>query len=89
MPIQLNTPGWRIQRAGGTRGASMVAGADTVKIHGELVPVRAQVLEIDNLSAHADSNEMLSWLAHFKMPPKKLFITHGEPEAAYRRVKAS
>lgn len=69
-------------QAGGTRGASMVAGADTVKIHGELVPVRAQVLEIDNLSAHADSNEMLSWLAHFKMPPKKLFITHGEPEAA-------
>lgn len=69
-------------QAGGTRGANMVAGADSVKIHGEMVPVRAQIVEIDNLSAHADCNETMSWLSHFKTPPKKVFVTHGEPESA-------
>ncbi len=69
-------------QAGGTRGAAMVAGADAIKIHGEYVPVRAQVVQIENLSAHADSEEILDWLSHFQAPPKKTFITHGEPEAA-------
>ncbi|HJV52255.1 MAG TPA: MBL fold metallo-hydrolase [Noviherbaspirillum sp.] len=69
-------------QAGGTRGAAMVAGADAVKIHGEYVPVRAQVKQIENLSAHADSEEILDWLSHFQRPPRKTFITHGEPDAA-------
>ena len=34
-------------QAAGTRGAAMVAGADTIKIHGEYIPVRA---EVENLS---------------------------------------
>lgn len=69
-------------QAGGTRGASMIAGADTIKIHGEYVPLRAQVTQIDNLSAHADGEEILGWLAHFKRPPQCTYITHGEPAAA-------
>lgn len=69
-------------QAGGTRGASMIAGADSIKIHGEYVPLRAQVKQIDNLSAHADGDEILSWLSHFSAPPKQTFITHGEPPAA-------
>lgn len=69
-------------QAGGTRGASLVAGEDTVKIHGEHVPVRAEVARIDNLSAHADYTEVLGWLEFFEMPPKRTFITHGEPAAA-------
>lgn len=69
-------------QAGGTRGASMIAGVDSIKIHGEYVPLRAQVKQIDNLSAHADGDEILSWLSHFLAPPKQTFITHGEPAAA-------
>lgn len=69
-------------QAGGTRGAAMVAGAEAIKIHGEYVPVRAQVTQIENLSAHADGDEILDWLSHFKSPPRKTFITHGEPDAA-------
>ncbi|KIF79897.1 MBL fold metallo-hydrolase RNA specificity domain-containing protein [Noviherbaspirillum autotrophicum] len=69
-------------QAGGTRGAAMVAGAEAVKIHGEYVPVRAQVVQIENLSAHADGEEILDWLSHFQSPPRKTFITHGEPDAA-------
>ena len=69
-------------QAGGTRGAAMVNGADAVKIHGEYVPVRAEVVNMSNISAHADYTEILSWLAHFRAPPRRTFITHGEPAAA-------
>ena len=69
-------------QAGGTRGAAMLNGAETIKIHGEYVPVRAEVVSIDNLSAHADYAEILDWLKHFEAPPRKTFITHGEPQAA-------
>jgi metallo-beta-lactamase family protein len=69
-------------QAGGTRGASMIAGVDAIKIHGQYVPVRAKVAQIDNLSAHADANEIMTWLSHFKTPPRRTFITHGEPAAA-------
>lgn len=69
-------------QAAGTRGASMLAGAESVKIHGEYVAVRAEVALISNLSAHADYAEILDWLDHFTTPPKTVFITHGEPVAA-------
>jgi metallo-beta-lactamase family protein len=69
-------------QAGGTRGASILAGAESVKIHGIYVPVRAQVEIIDNLSAHADCEEMLEWLKGFDRAPRETFITHGEPAAA-------
>jgi metallo-beta-lactamase family protein len=69
-------------QAGGTRGAAMLAGAESVKIHGQYVPVRAEVACIDNLSAHADAPEILAWLRGFKAPPSRTFVTHGEPAAA-------
>ncbi len=69
-------------QAGGTRGAAMVAGAQTIKIFGDYIPVRAEVKTLDMLSAHADADEILSWLGHFEKPPKTTFITHGEPDAA-------
>lgn len=69
-------------QAGGTRGAAMLDGASEIKIHGEYVPVRAEVAVINNLSAHADANEILTWLKHFQAAPKQTFITHGEPVAA-------
>ncbi len=69
-------------QSGGTRGAALAAGAETVKIHGEQVPIRAEVATLSNLSAHADYVEMLDWLGHFSAPPRQTFITHGEPAAA-------
>jgi len=69
-------------QAGGTRGAHLMQGADTIKIHGEYIPVRAEVKMLGNLSAHADANEILGWLSGFTQPPRHTFITHGEPEAA-------
>lgn len=69
-------------QAGGTRGAAMLNGAEAIKIHGEYVPLRAEVAALDNLSAHADYEEIIEWLKHFRAPPRQTFITHGEPAAA-------
>jgi metallo-beta-lactamase family protein len=69
-------------QAAGTRGSAMLDGAKSIKIHGEYVPVRANVELISNLSAHADYSEILDWLGGFETPPKTTFITHGEPVAA-------
>jgi len=68
-------------QAAGTRGAAMVAGAPSVKIHGAYVPIHAEVANLDGLSAHADREGLLAWAG--RMPaPRRVFVTHGEPVAA-------
>lgn len=67
---------------GGTRGAAMLAGVPSIKIFGQYTPLRARVVQIDNLSAHADGGEILAWLGQAGHVPKRTFITHGEPDAA-------
>ena len=62
----------------------MVSGAETVKIHGEYIPVRAEVANLEGLSGHADYAEILDWLKAFGRAPEKICITHGEPAAADR-----
>lgn len=69
-------------QAAGTRGEALIHGVEMVKIHGEYFPVRAEIVLQDSLSAHADYQEILEWLKHFKHPPKEVFLTHGEPLAA-------
>lgn len=69
-------------QAGGTRGAVIAGGAPAIRIHGQDVPVRAEVAMLDDLSAHADAGEIIDWLRGFKSAPKQTFITHGEPAAA-------
>lgn len=81
-PDPKNTIAFAGFQAGGTRGAQMLAGAETARIHGADVPVRAEVVALGNLSAHADYAEILDWLGHFRTAPKKTFITHGEPSAS-------
>jgi metallo-beta-lactamase family protein len=44
--------------------------------------VHARVQNLEMLSAHADADEIMSWLGHFRRPPRTTFITHGQPEAA-------
>jgi metallo-beta-lactamase family protein len=68
-------------QAAGTRGAAMLAGARDIKIHGAYVHVRAEVVGLDMLSAHADRSQLLAWLEGLPAP-KRVFVTHGEPVAA-------
>lgn len=72
-------PGFQV---GGSRGAKLVAGATEVKIHGEYVPVRAQVSHLEVFSGHADAGELMAWLRGFEAPPRQTFVVHGEPPAA-------
>ena len=69
-------------QAKGTNGRALVDGAKEIKIHGEMYPVNAEIKTIEMLSAHADYNEILEWIGYFESGPKKVFITHGEIEAA-------
>ncbi|CAN5526448.1 MBL fold metallo-hydrolase [soil metagenome] len=71
-------------QAAGTRGRALEDGAKEIKIHGEFIPVRATIKSLENVSAHADYSEILEWLAksNLKSKPKKVFVTHGEAEAA-------
>src|SRR5262249_8440579 len=69
-------------QAQGTRGRRLLEGETEIKIHGEMVPVRAEIASISNLSAHADYAETLRWLGEFRRAPRRIFITHGEPDAA-------
>lgn len=69
-------------QAAGTRGRALVEGARELKIHGDLVPIKAEVANLPMLSAHADANEIMRWLSGFREPPKHSYIVHGEPNAS-------
>jgi metallo-beta-lactamase family protein len=81
LPDARNTVLFVGYQAAGTRGRLLVDGADTVKIHGEVIPVAARVVRNDQMSAHADRDEILRWLGGFKRAPGRTFLVHGEPEA--------
>ena len=67
--------------AAGTRARQLASGARQLKIHGRYVSVRADVVQVDAFSAHADADELLSW-ATAGPPPKTTYLVHGESEAA-------
>jgi metallo-beta-lactamase family protein len=60
----------------------MLQGAREIKIHGEWIPVRAEVADLSMLSAHADANELMRWLSGFRRAPSRVFIVHGEDDAS-------
>jgi len=66
----------------GTRGARLLAGETELKMFGEWIPVRAEIANLPELSAHADADEIMRWLSGFENPPRRLFIVHGEPAAS-------
>jgi len=68
-------------QAKGTRGRSLIEGAEFLRIHGRDVPVRAVVRKVDALSGHADRHELDRWLGSMAAP-RRTFLVHGEPPAA-------
>jgi metallo-beta-lactamase family protein len=67
----------------GTLGAHLQAGAQTVKLDGQVRNVRCKVRSISGFSAHADESELLDWLSHFRSGASspQVFLVHGDPEA--------
>jgi metallo-beta-lactamase family protein len=74
-------------QAAETRGRKMIEGAKTIKIHGEHIPVKARIASIPGASAHADYNELITWLKTLQSRPSKVFVTHGEEEASIALAK--
>ena len=69
-------------QAGGTRGSALLAGERTLRIFGEDVPIEAEVVSIDGLSAHADADELVDWVAACPEPPEVVYPVHGERQAS-------
>jgi metallo-beta-lactamase family protein len=82
LPDERNAVLFTGYQASGTRGRSLIDGADEIKLYGQYVRIRARVLQIQGLSAHADYSEMIEWLRSSELAPRRVFVTHGEPAAA-------
>lgn len=68
-------------QAAGTLGRTLIEGADTVKLFGEEISVRAAICQLPGLSGHADKDGLVDWLAHFEKKPKQVFVVHGDDMA--------
>ncbi|MEM8865843.1 MAG: MBL fold metallo-hydrolase [Planctomycetota bacterium] len=68
-------------QASGTRGRRLEEGAETLRMHGQDIPVKAAIEKVPGLSGHADRSGLLRWLADLPAP-KQTFMTHGEPDSA-------
>lgn len=66
----------------GTRGRNLLEGANEVRMHGEMVPVKAQIANVQEFSVHADADELLAWIAVAKARINQVFVVHGETGAA-------
>jgi metallo-beta-lactamase family protein len=69
-------------QAQGTPGRRLLDGAKQLRLLGHTYPVRAQVVQIHGFSAHSDREGLLAWLSDMRMPPRCVFVTHGEEKAA-------
>jgi metallo-beta-lactamase family protein len=69
-------------QAVGTLGRIILEGADSVRIHGGNYPVKARIHKINGFSAHGDRNELNRWISNLKNKPRRVIVSHGEPDAA-------
>lgn len=65
-------------QAMGTLGRHIVEGAGEVKLFGEQIEIRAQIMKLIGMSGHADKNGLLDWIKGFESRLQKVFVVHGE-----------
>jgi metallo-beta-lactamase family protein len=69
-------------QAEGTPGRILLDGAKEIRLLGQTHRVKARIEKIDGFSAHADRDGLLAWLSDIRVPPRCVFVTHGEERAA-------
>lgn len=69
-------------QAAGSLGRALAEGNSMVRLFELDVPVRAQIYQLDGLSAHADRSALLAWAGAFQRPPAHTYVVQGEPRAA-------
>lgn len=67
-------------QAQGTLGRQIIDKQPQVRIHGQILPVKARLAKINGFSAHADRKALGRWLDAYEAPPRRLFVTHGDDE---------
>jgi metallo-beta-lactamase family protein len=72
----------------GTLGRLLLDGAKKVRIHGVEHSVKARIAQVHGLSGHAGRSSLCRWVDHFRTPPRRLFITHGEEDASMKLADA-
>jgi metallo-beta-lactamase family protein len=68
-------------QAEGSGGRLLLEGAKYLRLYHEQIPVRAEIVEVGQLSAHAGRSELLRWLSGIQVKPRQTFLVHGEPTA--------
>ena len=69
-------------QAQGTLGRRIKEGEKVVKIFGEEIQVNAEICSLEGFSGHADREGIIQWIKSFKNKPQKIFVVHGEEQAA-------
>lgn len=69
-------------QAAGTRGQYLLSGAKSIKMFGKFVDVNAEIIQIEEFSVHADSDELLHWFKSANSEPKCVYTVHGESDSA-------
>ena len=69
-------------QAAGTRGQYLLSGAKTIKMYGKYVEVNAEIIQIEEFSVHADSEELLQWFKSANSIPDCVYTVHGESDSA-------
>ncbi len=62
----------------GTLGRSLLEGAKTVKLFGEPIEVNAEIMQMNSVSSHGDSDGLVKWMSAYRNRPRRVFVTHGE-----------
>jgi metallo-beta-lactamase family protein len=70
-----------------TLGRKLVEKWQEVLIFGEPMRVRAEIASLDELSGHADQQELLQWVKPLAASLRKVFLVHGEPAQAETLAK--
>ncbi len=68
-------------QAEGTLGRLLLDGEKDIKIFGERIAVKAEIVNLDYFSGHADHDGLISWVNSFNEPPKQVVLVHGEPDS--------
>ncbi len=66
----------------GTLGRKLLDGAQSVKLFGEEIAVKAKVVNFQGLSSHADHDHLLEWIKAFDPRPAQVFVVHGDADVA-------
>lgn len=69
-------------QAGGTLGRVLLEGVDEVRLFGETIEVKAEIVKLEGVSGHADKEGLIKWINSFEKKPKHVFVVHGEDEVS-------